>query len=444
MGSRLSLQKRLSALFTFSALFSSLFYISNAIATPLSWQDCLNQTVQGNTDLTAAQSTLQANTYQARGAYSGFLPQISGNVSYSYSGSNDTTFGSTISNGATVIAPTQSANTSYYSTGLTATESLFSGLSDKAKVDSAQATQEGSEANLVGVKAQVSSNLKTAFAALLYAQASIDLDKAIVEHRDASYRMIELHFESGTENKGSMLLSKANVEQAKYNLLQAEDNLITAKAQLAQVLGIEDSENLSVSGTVPVMDPPQNIDFKAASLGVPDYLQAIATEKGADASLVSARSAFFPTLSLNGSLSNTGDEWYPSSHRWSVGAGITFPFFAGGKDYYATKSAAQNLKAADATLASTHRADLFKLKNAYTNYIEAVRLVEVDKLFADATTIREKISAQKYNNGLMTFDDLDIIETDYINRQTNLLSAQQNRVVQEAAWELAQGKGAIP
>jgi outer membrane protein TolC len=58
-------------------------------------------------------------------------------------------------------------------------------------------------------------------------------------------------------------------------------------------------------------------------------------------------------------------------------------------------------------------------------------------------TLRAEIARSKYNNGLTTFDDWDLIESDLINRQRAVLSSQGNRVVAEAAWEQAQGRGAL-
>jgi outer membrane protein TolC len=57
---------------------------------------------------------------------------------------------------------------------------------------------------------------------------------------------------------------------------------------------------------------------------------------------------------------------------------------------------------------------------------------------------RADIARTKYNNGLMTFENWDIIENDLIQRQKSFLQGQRDRVVAEAAWEQAQGKGVIP
>jgi outer membrane protein TolC len=127
-----------------------------------------------------------------------------------------------------------------------------------------------------------------------------------------------------------------------------------------------------------------------------------------------------------------------------VGASISIPLFSGGKDYYATKSASESRKAASLSRENVLRVGLAKLKAAYSTYLESVLKLEVDRTFADALIAREKIAREKYNNGLLTFEDWDIIENDLINRQKSLLQSERDRIVSEAAWEQALGKGVLP
>jgi hypothetical protein len=58
--------------------------------------------------------------------------------------------------------------------------------------------------------------------------------------------------------------------------------------------------------------------------------------------------------------------------------------------------------------------------------------------------LRAEIARSKYNNGLLSFEDWDLIENDLINRQKALLVSVRERVTAEAGWEQARGEGAIP
>jgi outer membrane protein TolC len=84
------------------------------------------------------------------------------------------------------------------------------------------------------------------------------------------------------------------------------------------------------------------------------------------------------------------------------------------------------------------------LEQAYSGYVQAVEQVNVSQAFVEAAQTRAEISRAQYNNGLLTFNDWNLIENDLTQRQTNYVVSQRDRVSAEAAWEQAQGKGVIP
>lgn len=401
---------------------SSLFLLmaTNVFAGPLTWEATVEETARANSELNASRSSFQAADYQANAAYAGFLPQVSGAVDYTHSTLNS------------------------YSASLTATQNLFSGFQDRAKVDQAKASLKVASATFDSTRAKVSYDLKSAFSGLVFAKNSVKLTADIVKRREANFRLVQLRFENGRENRGSVLLAKAYLEQSKYEYLQAKNALETAHASLARVLGRDSSEEIEIAGTVPVSVPPENLDLKKLSAETPVYRQSAAQEESADAGILNARSAFFPNLNVTGTSGRTGPDWFPETSKWSLGVGLTIPLFNGGKDYYGTKAATQTWKAALSTRENSLRQSLVLLKQNHTAFIEAVQKLEVDRSFREASESREKIAKEKYNNGLLTFDDWDIIENDLILREKAFIQSERERIVAEASWEQALGKGVIP
>jgi outer membrane protein TolC len=405
-------------------------------ADELDWGAAVARTAEGNPELQAARNQLEAAGFQVSASYSPFLPQITGSLGYTYSNSN--------ASSGLILPDPNSSGTSSYSASIAATQNLFNGFIDKARMDQAKANERGQLAGYEGTRARISSDLKGAFAALKYAQAYIALTQDIIGRREANLKLVTLRFESGRENRGSLELSKAYLLQAKLDRLTADDDLNTARAGLARVLGLEDTEGLSVRGEVPVDIPPASIDAGKLAVDTPELRQAQAQEASSDAGVTVARGGFFPTLSVTATAAKTGEEWPPDRDRWSIGALLTLPLFNGGRDYFGTKAASETYKAATFTTQNTLRLEVTKLKEAHSNYVEAVQKLEVDRAFVLAATTREKISKEKYNNGLLSFEDWDLIENDLINRQKSLLQSQRDRVTSEAAWEQAKGVGAIP
>lgn len=398
------------------------------------WQSCLAQTQKNNPDLKAAESSMVSAQALESGSYSGYFPQLTGSLGYNYGTS-----------GISSIGDFNNSARSTYSAALTASQNVFNGFQDQAKTDQASAAREVAEAELQTARAKASYDLKSSFMGVLYSQNLIQLTLDIIKRREYNLKLVQLRFESGGENKGSVLLSKAYLEQAKLDYMQAQDDLALAQIQLRQVLGLdpEEGHDLRVSGEPPAQEPPSALDLKQAALATPDYLQSVAQSRSAAAGIRLARSAFFPSLNLTASTSNSDSQWFPDNNRWALGVNLSIPLFSGGRDYYSQKSAGELYRSSEFTRFSTAGQALQKVKQNFSGYVEAVQKLNVDKSFVEAATAREKIAKEKYNNGLLTFDDWDIIETDLINRQKSYLQSQRDRIVSEAAWEQAQGKGVI-
>lgn len=170
---------------------------------PLSFQDCVTLAQKNNADLQASEENYKSSQYQVDASRSGNMPQVSASLGYAKNGTNGSS--------------TTTTSGDSYTASLNASQNLFSGFADSAKVDQAKAQSRASESSLRSTKAQVSYDLKSAFATAIYAKDSIKISEDIVKRRNDNLRIVELRYESGRENKGSLLLSQANFKQAKLD-----------------------------------------------------------------------------------------------------------------------------------------------------------------------------------------------------------------------------------
>ena len=399
-------------------------------AEKLSWQACVDEATRNNSELKSAYQNWQSSQFSSRGSYSSFLPKLGGSISYDYGHAD----------------PSKDPAESSYAASLTANQILFDGFLQKAKIDKASAQEKVQEIALVVTKAKLSAELTMAYSDLLFAQRSVELQEKIVHRREENLRLVDLRFQGGSENRGSVLLSQAYLNQAHFEALQAKNNVEINRAQLARVLGRDDDTSTAfiVTDEVPLEVPSTSLDFHQLVQSTPEHLQSLAQTDAARAEVSSARSYFFPTLELNASTGRTGQDWFPENKRWSVGASLNFPLFDGGRDYYATKSAIATLVATSTTNENSDRASLTKLKQAYSSYIEAREKFKVDQSFQVAALKRAEIARSKYNNGLLTFENWDLIENDLISRDKTVLQSQREQTTAEATWMQVQGKGVIP
>jgi outer membrane protein TolC len=418
------------------ALFYCLTLSSSAVAEEhLSYNQCIELTKKNNVEILAAEAGVQASQYQTESTRGSYYPQISGNLSYSKTGPTNT-FGNTFSGDV-------------YSGSIGATQNIFNGFADTARVNQYEGQVQVAKASLVTTKAKVSFDLKSAIANFLFAKEIEKAAQGFLKRREDNLKMVELRYASGRENKGSLLLAQAYLKQAKADLLRSLHSKETSQTDLKKVLGISeilDSENRQIEMTdeVPLVPPPvQEPDFKTLVLATPDRQQFQAQVDVSSAVLESSKSGFYPTLNLTGSVGKTDNTFFPSQDRWSLGAQLTWPLFVGGKNYYLVKSSTSNLYAAKSKLTNAEQQSLSALKKAFTGFLEAVEDFKVSEAFLLAAKSRAEIAQAKYNNGLLTFDEWDIIENDLISKTKVYIQARRDRIISESNWEQTRGVGVI-
>jgi outer membrane protein TolC len=400
----------------------------------LSWQECVEMALQNNNSLKSAIATEKSTYYQKFSAASGFLPQATATLT-SNRGNNGNSNNPSLSSGAGSITQT-------YNGTISVSQNLFSGFSDKGKFDQAKANNMVSRANIGIVKSQVSYDLKSAYANFSYAKEVVQLLDNIIKRREDNLQIIELRFKGGMENKGSLLLARAYLEQAKYDRLQGSNLIESARALLCRAIGISECISFDIVNPVPITTPPtEKIDFKIIVETTPQHLQAAAQEQAAKAGITIAESSFMPSFTISATKGQRGSTFFPQNDYWSFNTNLSLPFFSGGKDFFNTRSAYSTKSAAKENLQSVDQQVFVTLKQNYNAYIESVVKLKVDTSFKEAATMRANIARNKYNNGLLIFEDWDVIETDLINRQKSYLQSKLARVTSEAAWEQSQGKG---
>lgn len=416
-----------------------------SFSAALTWNDVLNLAVKENTSLSQAQQQYQAAQENVHVARRGYLPSIRANISATRTGSKSGS-GAIVSNGVILNSSSSSISTNYLA-ALNLNQNIFNGFEDQSKVDQAEWRMKNSFWTLERVKSDLSFNLKEAFSNLTYAQEYLDLTDDIIERRESNYKLVSIRYENGRENKGSVLLSEAYLEQAKLDNIAAQDALRVARSKLLSYLNRDGFDDYVATGETPL----PNINIKEGEIAnlateTPDYNQAVATEKVAQKEVVIARSAFLPSLDLTGNVTRQDQSFMPSNdnERWSVALNLSIPIFDGFADYSATKAAVFSKYAAAEQKRTTFLTLVPQIKQAQTLARQSDIKFSVDTKFKQASATRAEISRIKYNNGLLTFEDWDIIENELITRQITYLQSKRDRVIKYATFEKVTGKGSIP
>ncbi len=406
-------------------LLSGLFQDNPAEARPYSFSECVDILYRHHPDLIAAESNLRSQENLTRGSYSGFFPTVNATAGWNRS-------------------TPRGLYDPRYSTGLQVSYNLFSGLRDRGRVEQGEASLEFARASLDAARAKASFALRQVFAQYLFARDNIQLTEKIRERRFQNERLVRAQYESGRENIGSHLLSKSLLELAEYEARVARDQLTIAAQNLAHVLGV-DSFDFEAAGEIPLSTPPEKV--KAEDLlpltpahRIQDSRVRIA-ESGAKVSL----SGLFPSLDLSGSLGFFGPEPTMNQNRnTAVGLSLTFPLFSGLSTWHEWRSSLAVIRASESNRVSADFDILTQLRQNLLSYQQSIQKLKVDTEVLNAATIRATIARKRYNNGLLMFEQWDVIETDLINRQKTQLASRRDRILAESTYRQTLGLGDAP
>jgi outer membrane protein len=405
--------------------------VSDVPGTQLTWEECVRQATKQNPDLQASREAVLNSDAVRMGAYSALYPQISAS------------FGDTRGyQGANLSSPSNYSTS--YGEQISLSQLIFNGFATKGNIDQARAQLNLAFANLNGEKASVSFSLKSAFAQLLYAQKLIKISQDVIDIRQSNARLVRLLYQGGSEDKGNMQLSQANLDLALFKLDQAIRTRDLSGVQLGVYIGQELPPPVLAEGELQTDVLPVKPDFTKLAVLTPSYFGQRAQVDAAAAGITVANSGWYPTVSANASADRGDDQFPLKNHGWSTGFSVSYPIFQGGATYFDVKAAHASLRQALDNLRSGTNDAALTLAQMFKNMVDAEDNVRIQKELLDATALRYKIAEADYRNGLMSFQDFNTITDDYVSQQQTLLSAQLSAVIAEASWEEARGLGAIP
>jgi outer membrane protein len=403
----------------------------DAHGTHLTWEESVRLATANNPDLEVSREGVINSDAVRMGAYSQLYPHISAsfNETRSYSG------------------PALSSPSNYssaYSEQLALTQTIFDGFATKGNIDQARAQLALAFANLNQQKATISFDLKSAFAQLIYARQLIGLSRNVIVIRQNTAHLVKLLYEGGNEDKGAMLLSQANLDQANYELGQAQRLCQLSGLQLAVVIGQPLPEPVTAEGELKTGVLPERPDFRKLAQQTPAYYQRRAETDAAAAGITIAQSGWYPTVTAGASVGRHDSQFPPDVNGWSAGFSVSYPIFEGGQTYFNVKAARASFRQSLASLRSGTDQAALTLAQAYKSLVDAEDNVQIQEELLEATELRYKIAEAQYQNGLISFQDFNTITDSYVGQQQTCLSSQRDAVIAEANWEQARGLGAIP
>jgi outer membrane protein TolC len=400
---------------------------ARAADAPLTWEDCVRIAEQRNPDLLSARKALESQRARYLGSYNGLMPQV------------------TLSNSRTDGGPASAvrgAGPQWQAQG-SAGMDLFN-LKDYADIGSASATQSQVSAQLRLESAALRFSLRQAFADVLLAQEQVNVSTKIRDLRKTNARTVALLYDSGRESKGNRMKAEAELYQAEAELAQAVRSLRSTRVGLNHQLGHDDFALTTATGTLEAAALPPPPDDDSLLANHPQIASFEAAEAVARAGVKSAWSGVLPNLSVNYSRSVVDSKEFPTANaQWSAAGVLSLPIFGGGPtaSWYAVTAAKRTLEKTREDLRSAKLQVRDTLESSWASLAGSIDQVEVQRRFLAAASQRNEEAGVRYSSGLMTFEDWELVVSDFVNFERSMVQSRHDAVIAESAWLKALGKG---
>jgi len=405
-------------------------------AETLTWEQCVQEAARNHPDLRSASEAVRQAEAQRAVDYGGLLPSLSVSTGGNRTGTLSGTSGTQSSLSGVGVSRDGS-----WTLVASASQLLYDGGKTRNTVESRSETIKAMQHASDVISSSTRYALRNAFAQLLTAQQQVRLAGEIADIRRHSLRLIGLLYKSGSENSGSLSKARADLTAAEFEVSQAQRGLAMSQAVLCTQLGRRTLSPVAVTGSYTVSESYQGMpDFDRLVREHPSFQQFSSQKEALRYSLMAARSAFVPKVSLTSSAGNNSFASLPPNRLdWQVGVNVAVPIYQGGtgRATVSVARAAYNKSAADEE--STYFLVMRTLEQAWKGFRDAAANVDVQKQYLDAATERARIAEAQYSAGLVSFNDWTIIEDNLVTAKKSYLSARSTLLTTEAAWVQAKG-----
>nr|WP_244241832.1 TolC family protein [Leptospira jelokensis] len=435
----------------------SLFLLPSVLVGEVSKQVQLKElwqkAIQFNPEYLSVKADYEKAFYENEKSYAGYYPTVNVLASARQSSANFSGSGTVndpLVSGASGSSQNQQTGTgesrptavNRYSVGLSTNQNLFAGFRDKSGIEKTEALLQAAKQTLSDSKLKICFELKSAYSQALYAKELHQLSIKIKERRTKNRDLVKLRYEVGREHKGSFLLSESFVKQSEYEVSFAERLFQTNWKEIERVIATPFEVTMDTTFVYePIVEKKISEKEKGNLLDShPSIMAEQSKVRAAQANIGVAEAGFYPDLNLSATITRQDDVWLPKPRNYSFGLNLTYPLFNGGRDYYNVKIAKSEYEKSIHTRDSKKNLLSFSLEQSYINFKNASEQLLILTEFYKASEIRATIARSQYSNGLISFENWDIIENDLINREKNLLIGKRDLSLAEASYLRNLGK----
>jgi len=158
------------------------------------------------------------------------------------------------------------------------------------------------------------------------------------------------------------------------------------------------------------------------------------------ARITSSRSAIYPELDAVASYSPRSDSWPDDQPIWFAGLSLKYTFFSGGSDRRRLAAARFDRARAEAQRESVLRNTSAATEQAFLDYSQSILRSAVQIEILKAAELRAETARVEYEQGMLSFSNWELVETELINKQKTALRSKLDCGLAQARWAHVTGQ----
>jgi multidrug efflux system outer membrane protein len=306
------------------------------------------------------------------------------------------------------------------------------------------ATAEARRSAQISLVAEVA----TQYFALREAQEQLTLARQTLQAVQESYDLNKASFDAGQINELDLRTAEGQVQTAMTNIAIYERQLAQADNALVLLVGQplpadlpvpRPFDDLHVLTDIPAGLPSDLVQRR------PDILEAEYTLKAANANIGAARAAFFPTVTLTGSIGSASPElaqlFGSGTGQWSFSPQISLPIFAGGKNLANLEVAKVSTRIEVANYEKAIQTAFREVADALVAHATYATEVRVETDAINTQQRRLELAIARYRQGEDSYLNVLLAQQDLYGVQQSRLQAEFNSLSSRISLYQALGGG---
>lgn len=417
----------------------------------LSLNDAISIALKNNKDILISDRDLAKSEAQIDEAYGNAYPQVNLTAGYQRFLELPALFiapNSAFNPTSNTIALKMGADNAFTST-LAVSQVLFSPKLNSA-IEAAQDYNKYSKSNAKAASEDVTLSVKKAYYMVLLAKNVVDVSRQGLDLAKANYNNVSQLYKQGMAAEFDYLRAEVQVANTEPTLSQAENNLVLAMNALKNLLGIDFSKNIALSGSLQMEELPSGVIESESKLALErnSTLQGLqAQEELLEKNVQIQKADYYPSLAAFGQYQyQTQDNTFKfSNYNWAssfvVGLQLSVPIFNGMQTKYKVEQAEIDRDKLDLNRQKLEDGIRIQVENSRLKMNEAQQRINAQSRSVEQATKAVSIAEVRFKNGLGTQVELIDAQVALTRTQINKAQAVYDYLNARADWERLSGYG---